>query len=821
LELSIAQNKTRPKERFFVLRVKKGNRKMRAKNIVLALLTISVMAFVLPVQAKQDLNPSQLADAKLDRTVLPIQPPKQKAITEMDARKVAKPPRFEVKPPAGAPNIVIVLIDDIGFGATSTFGGAIKTPTFDRLADSGLRFNSFHTTALCSPTRASLLSGRNHHAVNVGSVMEVATGFQGNQGIRPDNAKYVAETLRQNGYSTAAFGKWHETAPWEVSVSGPYFRWPTNSGFDKFYGFIGGETNQWDPVIFDGVTKVEKKDDKDYHFTTDMTNEAIKWIKFQHAMTPDKPFMVYYAPGAVHAPHHVPKEWIEKYKGKFAGGWDKLRQETLARQKKLGVIPQDTVLAPKPKDIKDWDKLTKKEQRLFALQMETFAAFAAHTDYEVGRLVKAIEGIGELDNTLFIYIMGDNGSSAEGGLIGTYNELINLNGLFGAETIESMLARAKDWGGPNSFPHMSAGWAVATDVPFKWTKQMAADFGGTRNGMVMHWPKGFKSKGQVRTQWHHVNDVASTILEAAKIPEPKMINGVPQRPMDGVSMLYAVDNPGAKDRHTTQYFEMFGNRAIYHNGWLARVVHRVPWQSKPLNTLQEDVWELYNTEKDFSLVNNLADKHPQKLKELKKIFDQEAIKNNVYPLDDRVYERFNAATAGRPDLMGGRKSLTLSQGMDGIMENAFINVKNNSVTITADLELKGNDRGIILAQGGKFGGWALYMDEGKPAYTYNWFGLENYTIKSPKALGKGPAEVKLDFVYDGKGAGKGGMATLYVDGKAVAKGRIEKTQPAVFSADETADVGKDDATQVVESAFKDVKDSQFTGDVEKVIIRIP
>jgi len=786
--------------------------------IIVAVLIFSALLSGHYSQAQEKQNGSN----EIDRKILPIQPPKHDPITEMDARNAKAPERFEIKAPEGAPNVVIVLIDDIGFGASSTFGGPISTPTLDRLADNGLRFNRFHTTALCSPTRASLLSGRNHHAVNVGSVMEIATGFPGNQGQRPDNAKYVAETLRQNGYSTAAFGKWHETAAWEVSVSGPFFRWPTNSGFDKFYGFIGGETNQWDPVIFDGVTKVEKKDNEDYHFTTDMTDEAIKWVKFQHAMTPDKPFMIYYATGAVHAPHHAPKEWIGKYKGQFDDGWDALREKTLARQKELGVIPENTKLAPKPEDIPDWDKLTDNEKKLFALQMEAFAGFTGHTDNEVGRLVAAIDEMGVLDNTLFIYIMGDNGSSAEGGLTGTYNELIHLNGIFDAETTEGMLEKADLWGGPESFPHYSASWAVATDVPFTWTKQMAADYGGTRNGMVMHWPNGINSKGEIRTQWHHVNDVGPTILEAAKLPEPKMINGVEQLPMNGVSMLYAVDNAGAPDRHTTQYFEMFGNRAIYHEGWLARVIHRVPWISKPLNTLQEDKWELYNTEEDFSLTNDLAASNPEKLEELKALFEQEAIKNNVYPLDDRLYERFNAKLAGRPDLMGDRKSLTLSEGMDGIMENTFLNIKNSSKTITANVELKGNDRGIILAQGGKFGGWALYMDNGKPAYTYNWFGLDTYTVSSDKALPKGKAEVKLDFAYEGgEDLGKGGVATIYVNGEKVAEGRIEKTIPAVFSADETADVAKDDATQVANSVFKDVHDSEFTGNVEKVEISIP
>ena len=758
-----------------------------------------------------------LAAQDLDRTSLPIQPPAAEPITELDARNVTAPPPFNVTAPEGAPNVVIVLIDDIGFGATEPFGGAIETPTFTQLAENGLRFNQFHTTALCSPTRASLLAGRNHHVVNVGSVMEIATGFPGNQGRRPDNAKYYAEILRQNGYNTAAFGKWHETAPWETSVSGPFFRWPTNSGFDKFYGFIGGETNQWDPVIYDGVTKVEREDDPDYHFTTDMTDQAVAWVQFQQAVTPDKPFFIYYAPGAAHAPHHAPVEWREKYKGRFAEGWDALREETLAKQKAMGIVPENTQLADKPDEIKDWDDLSEQENKLFQVQMETFAGFMEHTDVEIGRLVDAIDGIGELDNTLFVYIMGDNGSSAEGGLIGTFNELLSLNGIFGVETVDSMLAIADDWGGPDSFPHMAAGWTVATDTPFKWTKQVAGDYGGTRNGMVMHWPNGFKSRGEVRSQWSHVNDIGPTVLEAAGLPLPDTINGIPQLPMDGVSLLYATDDADAEDRHTTQYFEMFGNRAIYHEGWLARVVHGVPWHPNPIRSLQEDIWELYDTTVDFSLVNDLAAEQPEKLAELQALFDKEAIANNVFPLDDRRYERFDPAQAGRPDLMGGRTSLTLADGMDGMLENTFINIKNRSKTITANVELEGDDRGIILTQGGKFGGWALYMDGGKPAYTYNWFGLEKYTIASDEALPAGPAEVRLEFAYDGGGPGKGGLATLYVNGDKVSEGRVERTTPAVFSGDETADVGKDDATQVV-AAFDNVRDSRFTGSVKSVTV---
>jgi arylsulfatase len=765
-------------------------------------------------------NAEAAAEGELDRTVLPIVPPKYEPVTELDARKATAPPPFKVEAPEAAPNVVIVLIDDIGFGATDTFGGAIQTPTLSRLANEGVRFNQFHTTALCSPTRASLKSGRNHHATNVGSVMEIATAFPGNRGQIPPDVVPLAEILRQNGYSTAAFGKWHETAPWEVSISGPYDRWPTKQGFDKFYGFIGGETNQWDPVVFDGVTKVQAPTGEGYHFTTDMTNQAINWVKFQQAMTPEKPFMVYYSTGAVHAPHHVGKEWIKKYKGKFDEGWDELREATLARQKEMGLIPENTELPPLPVDIQRWDDLSAKEKKLFALQMEVFAAFTEQTDHEVGRLVDAIEEIGELDNTLFVYIMGDNGSSAEGGLTGTFNELVHLNGIFDVETIDAMLAKADDWGGPDSFPHMAAGWAVATDVPFSYTKQVASDYGGTRNGMVLHWPEGFRSKGEIRSQWHHVNDVAPTVLEAAKIPAPKVVNGVEQRPMDGVSMLYCLDDADAEDRHKIQYFEMFGNRAIYHDGWLARVIHKVPWRGdKPFRPLQEDIWELFDTRADFSLSNDLAEENPDKLAEMKALFEKEAIRNNVYPLDDRTYARFNAQRAGRPDLMGDRTTLTLSEGMTGITENTFLNVKNTSLTIEADVELRGKDRGVILAQGGKFGGWALYMDRGKPTYTYNWFGLDSYTVQAPRPVQGDEAKIKLDFEYDGDGFGKGGTATIFVNDEKVAQGRVDKTEPNVFSADETADVGKDEGT-VVAPVFKSIEDSEFTGRVKSVTVSI-
>ncbi len=460
----------------------------------------------------------------LDRSVLPIQEPEYPPITERDARNAQAPPRFEVTPPAGAPNVVIVLVDDFGFGHSSTFGGPISTPTLESLADNGLRFNRFHTTALCSPTRTALLTGRNHHVNNAGAIMELATAFPGNTGVRPASVTPLAEILRQNGYSTAAFGKYHETAPWEASVSGPYDRWPTRSGFDKFYGFIGGETNQWAPAVYDGVTRVEVPHDPEYHFTTDMTNQAISWVRFQQSLTPDKPFFVYFATGATHAPHHVPKEWIEKYRGRFDEGWDRLREETLARQIADGVVPAGTALTERPAEIPAWDSLTDDQKRLFARQMETFAGFGEHTDFEIGRLIGAIRDMGELENTLVIYIAGDNGASAEGGPDGTYNELLALNGI--VSDIASQLPHLEDWGGPETFPHFAVGWAHAGNTPFQWTKQVASHFGGTRNAMVMHWPSRITARGEVRSQFHHVIDIAPTVLEAATLPEPTMVNGV-------------------------------------------------------------------------------------------------------------------------------------------------------------------------------------------------------------------------------------------------------------------------------------------------------
>ena len=751
----------------------------------------------------------------LDRTVLPIKEPSYPEETTLDARDAKAPARFEVKAPPKAPNVVIVLIDDQGFGVSSAFGGPVNEPTLDKLAANGLKYNRFHTTALCSPTRVAILTGRNHHLNNAGAIMEVATGFPGNTGVRPNNIAPVAEMLRLNGYSTAAFGKYHETAPWEVSVSGPFDRWPTHSGFDKFYGFIGGETNQWAPAVYDGTVRVEVPHDPNYHFTTDMTNQAINWVSAQQSLTPDKPFYMYFATGATHAPHHAPKEYIDKYKGKFDQGWDKLREETFARQKALGVIPQNAQLTVRPKEIPAWDDQTPGQKKLFARQMETFAGFAEHTDHEVGRLVDALEEMGELNNTLFLYVVGDNGSSAEGGPEGSYNEMMALNGIIGKA--DQMMDHIDDWGSPNTFPHYAIGWAHAGNTPFQWTKQIASHFGGTRNGMVVHWPNGIKAKGEVRSQFTHATDIAPTVMEAAGLPFPGSVNGTEQTPFSGVSFMFSFDDAKAADRHTTQYFEMFGNRGIYDNGWVACTRHSIPWLMVANPPLKDDVWELYNVDEDFSETNDLAAKNPEKLKELQEIFNEEATKNHVFPIDDRRAERFDASIAGRPDLMGPRTSLTVYEGMTGISENAFINVKGRKYSITADVELKdGNTNGVIISQAGRFGGWVLYMKGGKPHHEYNFFGLEWTNIGSPKALGAGHHIIKYEFIPDAAKPGAGGKCTLYVDDQKVAEGTIPKTQPFAFSADEGVDVGVDNETNVSRN-YKE-RENKFNGKIRKVVI---
>lgn len=775
-------------------------------------------AFALTAVAGTFVGAVAYADSALDRTVLPIKPPIEPEFSQTDVHAATPPDLFEVAAPENAPNVLLVLVNDLGFAGTSTFGGPVSTPTFDELASEGLSYTDFHTTAVCSPTRAALKSGRNHHVNNMGGIIETGTTFPGNTGQITGDVAPLAEILRLNGYSTAAFGKWHETTAWEASVSGPFDRWPTRQGFDKFYGFLGGETNQWAPFIYDGTHPVELPEDPTYHFLEDMTDQTVSWIKYQKALTPDRPFFIYYAPGATHAPHHVPQDWSARWKGKFDQGWDAMRQQIIERQLERGIIPEGTQLTEKPSAIPNWDSLTEDEKTLFTRQVEVFAGYVEMTDYEIGRVVQAIDDIGQLENTLIVLVYGDNGTSSEGGRNGMFSEMTYFNGV--QEQVADMIKKMDKWGGPETYPHMAAGWAVAFDTPYKWTKQVASDHGGTKVGMAVHWPAGIQAKGEQREQFHHVIDVAPTILEAAGLPEPTSVNGVTQWPMDGVSMAYSFDNAEAEDRHTTQYFEMFGNRAIYHEGWFARTIHKAPWEAEPRRSLADDIWELYDTTTDFSLANDLSETHPEKLAELQDIFLVEAARNKVLPIDDRTFLRINGELVGRPDVMKGRTSLTLAQGMTGMTENVFLNIKNKSKTITAEVEVsETGGNGAIIVQGGRFGGWGLYVTDGRPGYDYNFLGLERTTILSDKVLTPGKHTIRFEFAYDGDGLGKGGEATLFVDDEQVAKGRIGRTQPMVFSADETADVGIDLATPVIEVIGSEAK-SRFDGTISKVTVEV-
>ncbi len=779
------------------------------------------LVFVTVAPATTTGQPTQKLPAPVptfeDREELPIKPPYLAPITTLDARDVDNPPVFEVKPPDGAPNVVIILVDDLGFGGTSHFGGPVETPTFDRLASEGIYYNQFHSTALCSPTRQALKTGRNHHSAAMGKITEFATSFPGYTGVLPDDVASIGKMMDYNGYSTAAYGKWHETAVWEISPSGPMTRWPNHQGFNEFYGFLGGETNQWTPTVYHNENRVETPDDSSYHFLIDMTTRAIEWIEFQQALTPEKPFFVYFATGATHAPHHVPKSYIEKQQGRFDQGWDELRRQIYERQLATGMIPAGTKLAPKPEWIKDWGDLSADEKKLFARQAEVFAAYIDMTDAEIGRLIQAIEDMGELDNTLIFYIAGDNGTSAEGVANGLYNEMTYFNAEPRGSDVEFMLQYYDRWGGPETYPHMAAGWAVAFDAPFSWTKQVASDYGGTRQGLAIHWPNGIQSKGELRTQWHHVIDIVPTILEAVGVPEPKVVDGIPQRPIEGVSMFYSFDDGDAADRHTLQYFEMFGNRALYDDGWMARTIHSPPW-ADPTNRLADDTWELYHVAEDFSMSTDVSSRYPDKLAELQELFLAEAVKYNVLPMDDRRLELANPKLAGRPDLMFGRTTLTLSEEMAGLLENDFINTKNTSYTIEAEVETGGSANGVIVAQGGRFGGWSLYVLNGTPIFVYNYLGLENTKVTGSSKLASGTVTVTMDFAYAGGGRGKGGTVTLSVNGRTVATGSIPKTEPNVYSADETAGVGVDGETPVSDDYTRAT--SEFTGTIHKVTISL-
>jgi arylsulfatase A-like enzyme len=757
------------------------------------------------------------------RTILPIPDVAPVGLTTYDAKDpdTSFPPIEPLLPPERAPNVLIVLLDDVGFGASSVFGGPVNTPTAERLSGNGLRYNRFHTTALCSPTRSALLTGRNHHAVGMGGITEIATSAPGYNSIWPNTCAPLAETLKLNGYSTAQFGKCHEVPVWETSPMGPFRQWPTGMGFEYFYGFIGGEAHQYYPALYEGTIPVEpdKTPEEGYHLTEDMTDKAIKWVRQQKALMPDKPFFMYFAPGATHAPHHVPREWADRYNGKFDGGWDALREQIFARQKQLGVIPPEAELTERHDEIPAWDDMPEKLLPVLRRQMEVYAGFLEHTDHHVGRLVDALHDLSVLDNTLVFYIIGDNGASAEGTLNGTFNEMINFNGAAVLETPQFMIDRLDDFGGPDSYNHYAVGWAHALDTPYQWTKQVASHWGGTRNGTVVHWPNGMRARGELRTQFAHVIDVAPTVLEAAGLPAPTIVNGVQQAPLHGVSMAYSFDDPAADERHETQYFEMFGNRGIYHKGWTAVTKHATPWllvgQKKP--AFDDDVWELYDTSKDWTQARDLSAEHPDKLRELQRLWLIEATKYNVLPLDDRGIERALAELAGRPTLIKGNRQQMFS-GMGRLSENSVVNVKNKSHAVTAEIVVpNGPAQGVIVAQGGSIGGWSIYAKDGRPRYCYNLLGIQRFYVEGDREIPSGTHQVRAEFAYDGGGLGKGGTVTLFIDGEKTGEGRVDATAAMIFSADDTCDVGREGGALVADDY---PEPNTFSGEVNWVEIAL-
>jgi arylsulfatase len=749
--------------------------------------------------------------------VLPSPPPQFKGQIGLTAKDSKSDFPIPVHAPKGAPNIVLIILDDVGFGASSTFGGPCDTPTLDRLAKNGLRYTQFHTTALSSPTRASLLTGRNHHSVHTGTIMEMATGFPGYDSLMGRDTATVAEVLKQKGWNTSWFGKNHNVPDWQTSQAGPFDLWPTGLGFEHFYGFIGAETDQWRPAAFEGTRPIEPYlGNPDYNFDYDMADQAIKWVRNQKAVAPDKPFFLYYAPGATHSPHHPRKEWIAKYKGKFDQGWDKVREETLARQKKQGIVPNDTQLTKRHAELPAWDTLSAEQKQLFAYMMEVYAGYLSQTDYNVGRVLNAIERMGQLDNTLVIYICGDNGASVEGNIGGSFNEIASLNGI--PESLKQMLERKDDLGTWKTHNHYPVAWAHAMNTPFQYAKQYASHYGGTANGMVISWPERIRDRGGIRSQWHHIIDIVPTILEATRVEQPSAVNGVAQKPIEGVSMLYSFNNAGAPSTRRTQYFEMLGMRAIYHDGWVACTTPVTPLgdPSDPkADVINGYTWELYNVAKDFSQAVNVAGKYPEKLHDLQLLFYAEAAKYNVLPLDNTRLPRTDVSI--RPSLTLGHREFTYSGTITRIPEGAAPNLKNKSFRITADVVLqKGNEEGIIVTHGGISAGYALMFQSGKPVFHYNFANIEHYSIGAGQALKPGKHTIVFDFLHDGGGLGKGGTGTLSVDGKEVARGRIGKTVPFRLSLDETFDVGEDTGTPV--SLSYDVP-FRFTGKLEKVVVR--
>ncbi|MFV0301238.1 MAG: arylsulfatase [Paracoccus sp. (in: a-proteobacteria)] len=761
--------------------------------------------------------PVQAQDVPTDGSVLPLPPPAFKGTIGKSFADSTQDYPQPVTPPEGAPNVVLILIDDLGYGQPGTFGGPVPTPAMDALAEDGLRFTRMHTTAICSPTRAALLTGRNHHEVGFGTITELSTGFPGYNSLWPRSTASIAEMLKDNGYSTAAFGKWHNTPDWETSPIGPFEHWPTGLGFEYWYGFQGGETSQWEPQLFRGTTPVEpdRRPEDGYNLNVDLTDDAIAWINRQQSISPDKPFFVYFAPGAVHAPLHVGPDWIGKFAGQFDQGWDKVREETLARQKELGVVPENTVLTARPEEIEAWDALDDDARRLYARHQEVFAGFLAQTDFELGRLIDAVHALPDSDNTLIILIAGDNGPSAEGSLTGTLNNIMTQNGI--PDTVAGQLPEIDRIGGPDHENHYPVGWAWAGSAPFQWMKRVPSHFGGTRNGMVISWPARITDNGGIRSQFHHVVDVAPTILEAAGLMEPKIVNGAEQLPIEGVSMEYTFADANAPGTRHTQYFETGGHRAIYHDGWVAASFHGAPWLLTGSVGFDDNQWSLYNIDEDFSESKDLAAENPEKLEELKKLFDEEAAHNEVFPLDDRFAERVR--NPERPSFIRGKTSFSYAPGTVRIPEGNAPPIYQASHVITAEIEIpEGGAEGVILAEGGASGGYALFLEKGVPVYEYNFFGQESYRVAGSTALAPGRHTIVLDYRQQPFEPGKdvtGGPATLSVDGTEVARGDVARVVPARFSATETLDIGMDLGATVSKS-YREQAPFAFTGSIEKV-----
>jgi arylsulfatase A-like enzyme len=753
------------------------------------------------------------------RDVLPIPDIVRSPFTTYDAKDpdTKYPPIVPLRPPAGASNILVVLLDDVGFGASSAFGGPVNMPTAERLAKDGLKYVRFHTTALCSPTRAALLSGRNHHAVGMGGITETATAAPGYSSVRPNTCAPIADILRLNGYATAQFGKCHEVPAWETSPIGPFDRWPTGSGFQHFYGFVAGETNQYYPALWENTTPVDppKSPQQGYHLSEDLADRAISWIRQQKALASDQPFFVYFAPGATHGPHHCPPEWRAKYQGKFDAGWDELREQTFERQKKLGIVPNEAQLTKRHAEIPAWNTMDEKLKPVLRLQMENYAGFLEHADHHLGRVIDTLDDLGILDDTLIYYIIGDNGASAEGSLQGTFNEGASVNAP-DMETIDYLTSRIPEWGGPTSSPHYAVGWAHAMCTPYQWTKQVASHWGGTRNGTIVSWRGGIKSRDEVRTQFTHVIDIGPTVLEVAGIQQPTQVYGVTQEPIQGVSMRYSFDDAKASEQHDVQYFEMFGNRGIYYKGWSAVTKHRTPWAMGEAKNVSfdDDVWELYDGATDWTQARDVSKEHPEKLHELQRLFLIEAARHNVLPLDDRVWERLDPARAGRPTLQRGHSQI-LVPGMGRLNENTLINVMSKSFSVTAEVVIPEPDaHGVIVNQGGSGGGWTLYVHQGRLTYAYNYGSIKIYKVAAEKALSPGQHQIRMEFAYDGGGIGKGGNVTLFVEGEQVGAGRVEHTHLFSFSLDETSDVGRDTGAPV--SDDYDANDNAFNGDIHWV-----